>query len=447
MYTRGHRARYNDWAVQNKGWSYNAVLPYFKKSENNTQPRNEIDSDYHGFDGPLVIGHFPSLPAEALLLLDAAHELGYRVGADLNGKDQNAFAIAPIMTEDGLMATPARQYLRPVLHRPNLRVLINAHVVKITFDDSGTRATGVQYHDSSFNLHTVKATKEVIICGGVVGSSQLLMLSGIGHRYDLQRLGIKVVRDLPVGENLHHHVGVSVTVRLANLNNYTLTMSSLLEYLNYRTGPHSNNGITQMTAFIATKYSRNGEPDIQVFFDGCMGECLNKGPDLNIRFRLIYLLSMCRGTLKLRSSNPHDKPLIDPNYLCDETEELVLLEAVNVIHNLTSTKVLKPRVLNWNVENRWKCPTYNLNPTDEDYWRCVIREYTMGENHHGGTCKMGPIYDSDAVVDNELRVHGISNLRVADASIFPTPINCNTIAPTVMVGEKAADMIKKTWET
>jgi len=447
MYTRGHPSIYNNWAMHNKGWSYDEVLYYFKKSETNSEPPEYIEKEYHGFDGPLSVSRFPYLPDLAPCILDGAAELGYRI-ADVNGHNQEAFTIAPIMVKDGVLASPNKQYLRPVLHRKNLRVLINSLAIKITFDETGSRATGVEFVEKWGNVKRFKAAKEVILTAGVVGSPQLLLLSGVGPKEELNKHNIKMVRDLPVGDNLHYHVGFSVTVRLQGENKDSMTPESLHEYVTQHKGPFASTGLTQITGFVSSKFASKGVPDIQLYLDGYSGKCRNENSvneTSDITFRPIYLITKCRGTIKLRSSNPYDKPLIDPNYLCDEEEINILIEAEEIIRNLTQTKAMKPKVVQWDVQENENCRRYK-EKNKREYWSCVIREYTNGENHHAGTCKMGPASDPCAVVDNELRVHGISNLRVADASIFPSPINCNTIAPVVMIGEKVSDMIRQTWK-
>ncbi len=447
MYTRGHPSIYNEWAKTNPGWSYNEVMYYFKKSENNTEPRDQIEPEYHGFDGPMSISRFPFLPDLATDILAAAKELGFRLG-DPNGHKQETFTIAPIMVKDGVLASPNKMYLRPVLTRKNLRVLIDSFVTKISFDNGGRRATGVEFYDRWGNLRKVKARKEVILSGGVVGSPQLLMVSGVGPKRELQKHKIKLVRDLPVGSNLHHHVGFSVTIRMEGKNTNGMTIESLHEFVTNRTGPFTSTGLTQLTGFFSSKYAKEDVPDIQLYLDGYSAKCRDHDSmkeHSDITFRPIYLLSKCRGTLKLKSADPYDKPLIDPNYLCEEQEVEALVEAVQLVYNLTRTKALSDKVKQFDVGNNRNCVIYKKS-VDREYWKCIIHEYTNGENHHAGTCKMGPAKDPTAVVDNELRVHGIPNLRVIDASIFPSPINCNTIGPTIMIGEKGSDMIKQTWK-
>lgn len=181
MYTRGHPSVYDEWAKDNEGWSYDELMEYFKKSERNGEPFDEIDKEYHGFEGPMSVSRFPFLPDLATNILKGAKELGMRYG-DPNGRRQETFTIAPIMTENGEMASPYKMYLRPALGRPNLRVLLESHVVRINFDKSGSRATGVEFQDKWGKVRKMKARKEVILCGGVVGSAQLLQLSGKPQR-------------------------------------------------------------------------------------------------------------------------------------------------------------------------------------------------------------------------------------------------------------------------
>lgn len=442
---------YDIWGANNTGWKFQDLLPYFKKSEKNMEDSDEINKEYHGFDGPMAVSRLPFVPDLALNILAGAQEMGAPLTSDINGRTQEGFTVASIMSEDGVMVSPSKAFLRPAMDRKNLRVLIHAHTTKIFFDESGTRATGIEFYDRWGNRHTANATKEVILSGGVIGSPQLLMVSGVGPKAHLEHHGIKLVRDLPVGGNLHCHVGLTIGMRVAGANNNSITSESLQDFLNFRAGPLTSNGLTQVTAFIASKYAEKGVPDTQVFFDGYLGKCRSRQErreHSRIFFRPIYLLTKCRGSIKLHSANPFDNPHIDPNYLCDPKEVDVLLEAVNMLRNLSNTEAMRAVVVSWDIEKNENCKYLKVNTTDEtDYWRCVIREYTNGENHHSGTCKMGPANDPAAVVDHELKVHGFTNLRVADGAIFPTPINCNPIAPTIMVGEKAADLILKKWAT
>lgn len=448
MYSRGSPAIYNQWGANNPGWNFKDIIYYFKKSENNVEPKSEIETEYHGFDGPLYVGQLPNIPDFARTIQNAGNELGIYINKDVNGHRQDGFTVAPIMVKDGLMMSPSKAFIRPVVqNRKNLHVLLQSTVSKVILNESKNRAVGVEFRDKFGRLHVVNATKEVILSAGVVGSPQILMLSGIGPADHLKTLNITVHHDLPVGENLHHHIGLSVGVHVSVPNTYSFTLDSLEEYIEKRTGIFASNGMTQVTAFLISKYETlNKVPDTQIFIDGYSGGCYDVksySEDTLLNFRPVFLRSECRGSVKLKSNNVSDAPLINPNYLCDEKDTNVLLEAVKLIRNLTKTTTLSKYIMKWNVNQNNNCKKYQED--DDKYWLCVLEEYTNGENHHGGTCKMGPKSDPKSVVDHELRIHGISNLRVADGSIFPTPVNCNPIAPTIMVGEKAADMINNVW--
>lgn len=255
---------------------------------------------------------------------------------------------------------------------------------------------------------------------------------------------------MAVGENLHYHVGFSAATRMQGNNANTIANDTLHEFLVDRTGPLTSTGLTQLTGFYASKYAEDGVPDIQFYLDGYSPKCRrweNRREKSVVVFRPIYLHSKCRGTLKIRSDDPYVQPLIDPNYLCDELEVKALLESAKFVHRLTRTKAMGECQTEFDIDDNERCAYLRRkdDPESAAYWTCVIEQYTNGENHHSGTCKMGPASDPTAVVDHQLRVHGIPNLRVVDASVYPTPINCNTIAPTIMIGEKASDMIRSAW--
>lgn len=447
MYTRGSPKIYDGWeSLGNTGWNYKEVLHYFKKSENNTQPRDKIDPEYHGFEGPMTVGGFTYSPPLAQDILTGAQELGYKI-RDVNGRHQTGFTMASVMVQDGVRASPSRMYLRPAIGRKNLRVLIHSYAVKIDFNKLGNKAIGIQYRDKWGNLRKLRARKEIILSGGVIGSPQLLLLSGVGPKRDLQKLNINVVKDLAVGENVHHHFGVGCTVKMKRPTDSSFTTSAFLEYIAKRTGPFSSTGLTQVTAFLESSYTEKNLPDLQLYLDAFSTRCSQFESESNIStiaLRPVYLLSKCRGYIKLRSADPYDKPEIQPNYLCDNNEINALIEAIRTLQNLMNTKNLKKSIMQFDAETRDACKY--LRRDSDEYWRCLIRQYTLAENHHAGSCKMGPASDPNAVVDPQLRVYGIPNLRVIDASIMPTPINCNTIAPVIMIAEKGADMIKKDWK-
>lgn len=452
MYTRGSPEVYNNWEAEgNVGWNYTDVLKYFKKAENNSQPKNEIEVEYHGFSGPLKVNQYPYKPYMVPILLNSAKQLGYQV-IDVNGHSQTGFTIASIMIDHGVRDSPSRAYLRPVLRNPYLRVVLETHVEKVLFNMNGTRAVGVQFTNKNGKSTTVYANKEVILSAGVVGSAQILQLSGVGPKDLLKSLQIRVVKDLPVGDgNLHYHFGVPSLVKLKNVPyENVFSTDALKNYLATQTGPFSSTGTTQVTAFLETSIATKGVPNIQVFFDSPSDRCSQfKSSKTNdntttMAFRPIFLLTNCRGYLKIKSRNPFEYPAIDPQYLCNSTEVDALVEAMGILQNLTRTPLFKKYLVQFDADTNSACANYYRG--SPNYWRCVAKYYTLSENHHAGTAKMGPAGDPLAVVDPQLRVHGIPNLRVIDASIMPSPVNANPIGPIIMIGEKGADMILKTYQ-
>lgn len=446
MYTRGSPSIYDEWESNgNPGWNFTTALQYFKKSENNMQPLSQIEPEFHGFNGPMTVNSFPYIPPFASSLLSAVREMGYEV-RDVNGKNQTGFTVASMMLTDSVRASPNRMYLRPAIRRKNLRVFIESYVVKVDFDVHGNKAIGIRFLDKWGILRKVKARKEVILTGGVVGTPQLLLLSGVGPKDDLQQLQIPVVKNLAVGRNLHFHFGVSAVVKFKNIPT-SFTNEALHEYVNKGTGPFASTGLTQISAFLESSYTKKNLPDVQLFIDEFSDVCSQYERDHNytsLAFRSIYLLTKCRGTIKLQSVDPTVKPLIDPNYLCNEDEVNALVETIRMLQKFVNASALRDKLIEFDTGDNEMCRS--LRKDSDVYWKCLIHQYTLGENHHAGTVKMGASDDPTSVVDPQFRIHGIPNLRVVDASIMPTPINCNTIAPVIMFAEKASDSIKNDWK-
>ncbi|KAL6259290.1 hypothetical protein P5V15_009209 [Pogonomyrmex californicus] len=458
MYIRGHPEIYNRWARGNLGWSYDEISYYFERVENPIDPTILSDKPRSlKENGPMNIQYYPHKPDFADVLLTAAGELGYRT-SQLKEYNQTGFMVAPMTIKNGMRLTTSRAYLRPVHDRKNLRVLTNTHVTKILISPWEQKAYGVELMDKNGNKKVVKCDKEVILTAGTIGSPHILMNSGIGPEKDLTKLGIKVYKNLPVGKNLHNHVSVGVAMSIRDISYEVITMDAVNEYLENKTGPLASTGITQVTAFLESSYAINGIPDIQVFFDGFSSTCPKTGlpnecingrdqsgyPDRReIVARPTVVLAESRGDLKLRSNNPLDPPMIYPNYFTKEKDLMILLEGIKKISKLVDTSVMKKWDLRLEQVRSPLCHDYHFG-TDA-FWMCQIRAETGPENHQSGTCKLGPSTDPNAVVDSELRIHGISNIRVADASIFPIVPNSNPIAGIMMVAEKAADMINNAW--
>lgn len=457
MYSRGHPEVYNGWARGGAtGWSYDEVTHYFERAEDPID--QSILSDKPRtvpVPGPMKIQFYPDKPAFADEILKAASELGYKT-SKLKEYTQTGFMIAPMTTDNGVRGTATRNYLRPVHGRSNLRVLINAHVTKVLMDWQG-KAYGVELVDKDGYKRIAKANKEVVLTGGTIGSAHILLNSGIGPKDQLTKLGMHVVKDLPVGKNLHNHVSIGVQFSIKDTAYEAMTMNSVNEYLETRTGPMTSTGLTQVTAFFESSYAVTGIPDIQVFFDGFAPrcprtglefECLNGALGLcperrQINVRPTALTAASKGYLKLRSSDPLAPPLIYPNYFVDTKDLKVLVEGIKKSIQLVDTQALKQWDFRLDTVVHPMCTDYHFG--SDAYWECYVRAATGPENHQSGTCKMGAYDDPTAVVDPELRVRGVSNLRVADASVFPLVPNGNPVAAILMVAEKAADMITHAW--
>lgn len=459
MYVRGHPEIYNKWArAGNVGWAYNDIEHYFERAERPLKPEMVSDQPFARTQtgGPMPINHFPHKPKFSDDLLDAAKELGYRT-TYLNGFNQTGFMIAPMMTENGLRGTTSRHYLRPVSHKSNLRVLTNAHVTKILISKWDNVAYGIEYIDKNGVKRIVKANKEVILTAGALGSPQILMTSGIGPKEHLTKLGIRTIKDLAVGKNLHNHVSVGIKMTVNDTHYEALTLDAINEFLATRTGPLSSTGITQVTAFLESSYAIAGMPDLQVFFDGFTSKCASTGLPIEcpggsigscpnrreIVARPTVVYARTKGHMKLRSSDPLEPPLFYPNYFEDEIDAHILVEGIKKVVELTKTRAMRKWDLRLDPTPHRGCSKFTYG-TDA-YWNCLIRVQTGAENHQSGSCKMGPLSDSQAVVDPQLRVRGIRNVRVADASIFPIVPNSNPVAAIIMIAEKASDLIYKSW--
>lgn len=266
MYVRGHPEIYNKWArAGNPGWSYNEIEHYFERAENPMNPQLVADEMFKRTEtgGPLNINLFEHKPEFSDELLNAAKELGYKIGK-LHGYNQTGFMVAPMATSDGLRGTTSRFYLRPVAERKNLRVLINAHVTKVLLNKWEMNAHGVELIDKEGNKKIVKVNKEIILTSGAIGSPHILLNSGIGPKEDLAHFGMHVHKDLPVGRTLFNHVSVGVPMSLKDDNYEILTMDAVNQFIMNRTGPLTSTGLTQVTAFMESSYASPGVSDLQV---------------------------------------------------------------------------------------------------------------------------------------------------------------------------------------
>ncbi|MCI4667519.1 MAG: GMC family oxidoreductase N-terminal domain-containing protein [Bacteroidia bacterium] len=407
IYIRGHHTDYDNWAYQGcQGWDYESVLPYFKKSENYEKGASEN----HGVGGPLHVTTIKNPNPISTVAIEACKEMGLPVTEDFNSDIWGAGMNELTVTPEGERCSTAKAFLLPVMDRPNLTVYTNAQAQKLNFD--GKRCTGLIFKKDG-KEHVASASEEVILAAGAIGSPQLLMLSGIGNANDLAEHGIHSVVDLPgVGQNLHDHLLVSV----------------IFEAKQQIPPPQAN--LLEAQLFWKSRPNMLC-PDLQPLFMGLPYYSPGfSGPENAFTLCAGLIRPVSRGEMKLKSANPEDAPYLDPNYLGEQADFEALREAVMLCRKMGYTQAfqdwMKVEVL----------PGKDASEADiEDYIRKSCGTY----HHMVGTCKMG--IDSMAVVDPELRVHGLSGLRVADASIMPSITSGNTNAPSIMIGEKAADMI------
>uniref|UniRef100_A0A0P6GHW9 Glucose dehydrogenase (FAD, quinone) n=1 Tax=Daphnia magna TaxID=35525 RepID=A0A0P6GHW9_9CRUS len=469
LYVRGNRRDYDSWEqMGNYGWGYDDVLPYFIKSEDNRNPYL-AESQYHGVGGYLTIQEAPYRTPLAISFIEGGIELGYE-NRDGNGAYQTGFMIAQATIRRGSRCSTSKAFLRPVRMRRNLHIAMNSHVLQIMINPVTHQAYGVKFERNG-KIYIVHATKEVVVSAGSVNTPQLLMLSGIGPAEHLKELGIPVIADLRVGDNLQDHIaagGMAFTVDkpVSMVQSRFENLGSILRYVMNDEGPFTVPGGVEGLAWVNTKYANHSDdwPDIEFHFvsgtpaaDG--GAQIRHvhgltdfvwenyyGPiAFHDTWSVIPMLLRPRsvGYIRLRSADPYDKPLIFPNYLVDDYDVRVLVEGVKIGLALGETAAFKK----WG-SKFWAKPfpgCEHLPLWKDDYWACFVRHYSATIYHPTGTAKMGPRSDPTAVVDPELRVYGIHNLRVVDCSIMPNVPSGNTNAPAIMVGEKGSDLIKSFW--
>ncbi len=430
IYIRGNPADYDGWrGAGNPGWGFADILPYFKKSEDQGRGASEL----HGVGGPIHVADPRCVNLLTRAFLAAASEVGIPANPDFNGAAQEGAGLYQLTQRNGARCSAVDGYLKPALDRPNLTLLMGAHVARVLIENC--RASGVEFLRDG-RLQTARADAEVILAGGTINSPQVLMLSGIGRADELRRLGIAVVHDLPgVGQNLQDHPMVSVgylCMQQVSLDGAE-TLANLLRYFVFKSGPLTSN-VAEAGLFLRTRVGSQ-TPDLQLLFGPAYyrahglvrrkEHCFGFGPTL--------ITPESRGTISLRTTNPLDAPAIRANYLSTDADLRTMIEGVRLARRLAHAKAFDP------------FRGDELHPgaaakTDED-----IAEFLRNEletlYHPVGTCKMGN--DSLAVVDGQLRVHGIERLRVVDASIMPRVPAGNTNAPVIMIAEKAADMIRE----
>ncbi|WP_322102488.1 GMC family oxidoreductase [Paraburkholderia sp. J41] len=434
IYIRGQAADYDAWRAQgNVGWGYDDVLPYFRRAEDHA----DGESEFHGAGGPLHVSHLVERNPLCDAFIESAGAVGLARNDDFNGAQQAGAGYYQATIRRGERVSAARAYLRPASRRPNLHVVTGALARRVLLD--GAPAAGLEFARGGA-LERVRARAEVVLCGGTVNSPQLLMLSGIGAADALREAGVAPQVDLPgVGRNLQDHYGGQITWRCR----YPVTMNDImasrwrtyatgLRWLLRRDGPFSvPAGQAGVFASLGDEATR---PDVQFLFQTFSGGYYENGLYRFSGFAnfICPVRPRSRGWLGLRSPDPAAPPQIHPNYFADPHDRELLVRGLRLARKLAVAKPLAGFV-----------ESEHLPGIDVDSDRDIeqyFRENGGCVSHQVGTCRMGN--DAQAVVDAQLRVRGVAGLRVADASIMPTLVSGNTNAATIMIGEKAADLIR-----
>ena len=437
VYTRGHKADYDHWAsLGNPGWSYEEVLPLFKRSENN---HCFGDNAYRGTGGPLQVSYLRSPSPINDVFLQACEQTGLPRTADYNGEQQLGCGPTQAMQAGGERCSAAKAFITPYLNRANLTVVTGAHTERVLMD--GKRATGVQYLHNGTSVQ-VTAAREVILSAGAFGSPQLLMLSGIGPQSQLQAHGINTVHTLPgVGQNLQDHITTVLIQRTprkdvalgVSFSGLVTVVKSIFEWRNKRTGWITSN-VAESQGFLKTDPSAD-KPDIQLAL--CTGIVDDHNRKTHLGHGYTLHVTLCRpksrGSVTLQSAKSTDAPLIDTAFFQHPDDIATMVKGTQI-----GLDILKAKAFD-GYRGEMLYPVDRNNPKQIE---AFLRDHSDTEYHPSGTCKMGPHGDPMAVVDAELRVHGIQNLRVVDTSIMPTLTGGNTTAPTIMIAEKAAELLR-----
>lgn len=474
IYTRGNRRDFDAWAqAGNRGWSYKDVLPYFLKSESaNMDDFNH--TGYHNITGPLNVEYIQKRSEIAEAFVEGAKEFGLKQ-TDYNGESQLGVSYVQATTKYGRRHSAYRAFIEPIMFkRKNLKIYTFSRVTKILIDPTSKAAYGLEFLYKRKRF-TFKARKEVILSAGVFNSPQILMLSGIGPADNLNNLGINIIQQLPVGLRMSEHMthfGPTFTV---NTTDQALFLSSVklpdvLKFLAGRPDTHLSMlpGVEAL-AFVKVPGSNLTQdwPDVEIIFaSGSLasddGVALKKGGNIkqeiyDILYRPLQMTKQDHftflimpfhpkslGRVWLKNRNPLQWPMIDPNYFDHKDDIEFMLQGIKAALRLAETPAMQKigaKILDTPVPG---CESYTF--ASDDYWRCSIRTLSYTLHHQVGTCRMGPATNPTTVVSPELRVHNITKLRLVDASVIPLPPTGHTNAPTFMIAEKAADMIKSSWK-
>jgi choline dehydrogenase-like flavoprotein len=435
LYTRGNAADYDLWASEEAcpGWDYRSVLPYFKRAEDNQR----FADDFHAYGGPLGV----SMPVSALPICDAyiraGQELGIPYNHDFNGAQQAGVGFYQLTQRDRRRSSAAMAYIAPIKARKNLTVRTAQAVLRIVLERR--RAVGVELAGSGGQSEVIRAEREVLVAAGAIGSPKLMLQSGIGPADHLSAVGVPVNHDLPgVGGNLQDHLDLFVISECTGDHTYDgitrldRTVWAGVQYVLFRSGPVASSLFETGGFWYADPDARS--PDIQ--FHLGLGSGIEAGvarlKNAGVTLNSAYLHPRSRGTVRLAGADPAAAPLIDPNYFADPHDRAMSLEGLRIAREIMQQPALKPFIM----AERLPGPGVDSEAELFDY-ACTNAKT---DHHPVGTCRMGA--GRDAVVGPDLKVHGLDGLRICDSSVMPRVPSCNTNAPTIMVGEKGADLIR-----
>ncbi|XP_050296427.1 4-pyridoxate dehydrogenase-like [Anthonomus grandis grandis] len=456
MYVRGNRLDFDKWeALGNPGWSYDDVLPYFRKPEHATFTDN-IDREYHGFDGPQRTGIPDDIPLISEAILKGHREIGKRM-LDYNGEDQDGVSRLQFFIDRNVRASTAHAFLNPIRHRKNLKVSTNSYVTKILIADK--TAYGVEYVKNGKTCIAL-AKKEVLLAAGSINSPQILMLSGIGPAQELYRHGIDIIQDLPVGRNMQDHLFFPGVFYRTPHKFYDQSISEHVKLWTQNKRPLTPSLGQTAISFFNFEGPEGSQPEIELFFFGpplltsdlayVLGfddahieafRNLNGLTDFCVNIELLHPRS--RGTVTLQSKDPRDWPLIDTNYFSDPEQKDIENMYLGVLAalQLNDTRAFKEIGAEFLVIPFPDCD-WRFEQLSKEWWYCALRSIATTLFHPIGTTSMGPD-PKTSVVNHQLKVHGINKLRVVDAGIMPEHISGHPNAAVVMIAEKISDEIKK----